>query len=148
MARATLVNDSDRIGRIIVIASFHDKSGSPMTRPFSLVEVPPKGTQPLQFVGPPGGVRGTIYIGGSFSRVGPGSGGGAVIDPLNRWELAGHGLLDLTLRAPNVYKALSLTLSGRNLLDQEYHEPAVLGGVPGDYPRPGRSVLLQASYLF
>jgi hypothetical protein len=63
VARATLVNDSDRIGRILVIASFHDRSGRPMTRPFSLVEVPPRGTQPLQFVGPPGSVRGTIYIG-------------------------------------------------------------------------------------
>ncbi len=65
-----------------------------------------------------------------------------------RPALAGQGLVDLTLRAPNVYKALSLTLSGRNLFDQAYHEPALLGGVPGDYPRPGRSLLLQASYLF
>lgn len=65
-----------------------------------------------------------------------------------RAPLAGHGLLGFTLRAPNVYRTLSLTLSGRNLLDQAYHEPAVRGGVPGDYPRPGRSVLLQASYLF
>ena len=63
VARATLVNDSDRIGRIIVIASFHDKAGSPMTRPFSLVEIQPRGRQPLQFVGPPGSVRGTIYVG-------------------------------------------------------------------------------------
>src|SRR5688572_174458 len=63
VARATLVNDSDRIGRIIVIAAFHDKAGSPMTRPFSLVEVPARGTQALQFVGPPGSVRGTIYVG-------------------------------------------------------------------------------------
>ncbi|HET7293070.1 MAG TPA: TonB-dependent receptor [Vicinamibacteria bacterium] len=65
-----------------------------------------------------------------------------------RAPLAGHGLLGLTLRAPDVYRSLSLTLSGRNLLDQGYGEPAVLGGVPGDYPRPGRSVLLQATYLF
>ena len=65
-----------------------------------------------------------------------------------RPPLAGHGLLGLTLRATGLYRTLSLTLSGRNLLDQRYYEPALLGGVPGDYPRPGRSVLLQASYLF
>jgi outer membrane receptor protein involved in Fe transport len=65
-----------------------------------------------------------------------------------RPALAGHGLLGLTLRAPNVYRSLSLTLSGRNLLDHDFFEPAVLGGVPGDYPRPGRSLLMQATYLF
>jgi iron complex outermembrane receptor protein len=65
-----------------------------------------------------------------------------------RPPLAGHGLLGLTLRATNVYRTLTLTLSGRNLLDQDYYEPARRNGVPGDYPRPGRSVLLQASYLF
>ena len=63
VARATLVNDSERIGRILVLAAFHDKAGRPMTRPFSLVEVPANHRQPLQFVGPPGSVRGTIYIG-------------------------------------------------------------------------------------
>jgi hypothetical protein len=63
VARAQLVNDSDRIGRVLVLAAFHDKSGTPMTRPFSLVEIQPKSKQPLQFVGPPGSVRGTIYIG-------------------------------------------------------------------------------------
>jgi hypothetical protein len=61
--QATLVNEADRIGRIIVIAAFHGKDGRPMTRPFNLVEIKAKGTQNLQFVGPPGSVRGQIYIG-------------------------------------------------------------------------------------
>jgi hypothetical protein len=61
--QASLVNDADRIGRIIVIASFHGKDGRPMTRPFDLIEIGAKRTQNLQFVGPPGSVRGQIYIG-------------------------------------------------------------------------------------
>ena len=61
--QANIVNDANRSGRILVFASFHDKEGRPMTRPFSLVEIPAKATQPVQFAGPPGSVRGTIYIG-------------------------------------------------------------------------------------
>ena len=61
--QASLVNDADRIGRIIVIASFHGKDGRPMTRPFNLVEIGAKRTQNVQFVGPPGSVRGQLYIG-------------------------------------------------------------------------------------
>ena len=50
-------------GRIIVIASFHDKEGTPMTRPFNLIEIGPRQKQNLQFVGPQGSVRGAIYVG-------------------------------------------------------------------------------------
>lgn len=63
VVQATLYNDSDRIGSIIVIASFHDKEGSPMTRPFNLIEIGPRKKQNLQFVGPQGSVRGAIYVG-------------------------------------------------------------------------------------
>ncbi len=61
--QASIVNDGERSGRVLVLASFHDKEGRPMTRPFSLVEIPGKSAQPVQFAGPPGSVRGTIYIG-------------------------------------------------------------------------------------
>lgn len=61
--KASLVNDAPRIGRIIVIAAFHDREGRPLTRPFSLVELGAQRTQTVQFVGPPGAARGTIYIG-------------------------------------------------------------------------------------
>jgi hypothetical protein len=61
--QASLVNEADRTGRILVLASFHDKEGRPLSRPFTLLEVPGKGTAPLQFVGPPGSVVGAIYIG-------------------------------------------------------------------------------------
>lgn len=63
VAQATLVNDSERIGRVIVIGAFHGKDDRPMTRPFSLVEIGPKQKQNVQFVGPEGSVRGTIYVG-------------------------------------------------------------------------------------
>ncbi len=63
VVQATLVNDADRLGRIIVIASFHGKDGRPMTRPYQLVEIGAKKQQLVQFVGPEGSVRGAIYIG-------------------------------------------------------------------------------------
>lgn len=63
VVQATVVNEADRLGRIIVIASFHDKANSPLTRPFSLVELNAKQRQNVQFVGPQGSVRGLIYVG-------------------------------------------------------------------------------------
>lgn len=63
VVQASLVNDTDRIGHIIVIAAFHGKDGRPMTRPFDLIDIGPKRRQNLQFVGPQGSVRGTIYVG-------------------------------------------------------------------------------------
>ncbi len=65
-----------------------------------------------------------------------------------REVLAGYGLLGLALRATNVVRTLSLALTAQNLLARGYFDPAPLYGVPGDYPRPGRSILLQASYQF
>jgi hypothetical protein len=58
-----LKNDAPRGGNIMVIATFFDEGGKPMTRPFSMIWVPPNGTQPVQFVGPPGSTKGTLFIG-------------------------------------------------------------------------------------
>ena len=86
VVQANLVNDHPRIGHVMVIASFHDAQNRPLTRPFRLVRIGPSGTAdtveecpdaetprekfparaarcPQQFVGPPGSVRGTIYVG-------------------------------------------------------------------------------------
>ncbi len=63
VVQANLVNDADRIGQIMVIASFHDADGRPMTRPFQLIEIDRKQTKPVQFVGPQGSKTGTIYVG-------------------------------------------------------------------------------------
>jgi outer membrane receptor protein involved in Fe transport len=65
-----------------------------------------------------------------------------------RPELPGNGLVNLHLRARNVYRSLELTGSVVNLFGTAYADPAPLGGVPGDYPRPGRRVLFMAGYKF
>jgi uncharacterized protein YdeI (BOF family) len=63
VVQGVLHNDAERGGSIIVIASFHDDGGRPMTRPFSVVFVPPHDQRPMQFVGPPGSKHGDMYVG-------------------------------------------------------------------------------------
>lgn len=63
VVQANLVNDAERMGQIMVIASFHDALGRPMTRPFQMIEIDRKQTRPVQFVGPQGSKTGTIYVG-------------------------------------------------------------------------------------
>ena len=86
VVQANLVNDYPRIGHVMVIAAFHDAQHRPLTRPFRMLRIGPKGTAdtveecpdadsprskfparaaqcPVQFVGPPGAVRGTIFVG-------------------------------------------------------------------------------------
>lgn len=86
VVQANLVNDYPRLGHVMVIAAFHDAQNRPLTRPFRLLRIGPHGTTdtveecpdaetprakfpargarcPVQFVGPPGAVRGTIYVG-------------------------------------------------------------------------------------
>ena len=36
----------------------------------------------------------------------------------------------------------------RDLFGTDYFDPAPLGGLPGDYPRPGRSLFIKAKYRF
>jgi hypothetical protein len=63
VVQAYLVNDADRMGKIVVIGAFHDDSDRPMTRPFELVEIGAKARRVVRFIGPPGGKRGTIFVG-------------------------------------------------------------------------------------
>lgn len=80
-----IVNDYDRWGTVMVIASFYDAQETPMTRPFQLLRIgaagsgaevncPEADTDPrgnpatsprcsIQFVGPQGSKRGKIFIG-------------------------------------------------------------------------------------
>jgi len=80
--QAYLVNESVRNGLIMVVGTFHDASGRPLTRPFSVVKIhgkqdpatsgdcPDAGAERLpvvskctiQFVGPPGATRGTMFV--------------------------------------------------------------------------------------
>jgi iron complex outermembrane receptor protein len=66
----------------------------------------------------------------------------------SRLETPGYSLFGATVRALNVYRKLSLSLSAQNLFDKKYADPTFEGGVPGDYPRSGRRVLVSASYEF
>lgn len=63
VVQGNLVNTADRIGQIVVIASFYDANGQPMTRPYEMITVGRKETKPVQFVGPPGSKTGTLYVG-------------------------------------------------------------------------------------
>ncbi len=58
-----VVNQAPRAGNLMVIASFHDQQDRPLTRPYSMVRVGGNDKKPVQFVGPPGSVRATIYVG-------------------------------------------------------------------------------------
>lgn len=70
----------------------------------------------------------------------------AVGDP--RPAVAGYALFNLNLRARNFYKSLEAALSVQNLFGKRYVDPSPRGGLPGDYPRPGRRVLLHVAYRF
>jgi len=63
VVQAYLVNDADRLGRIVVIGAFHDEANQPMTRPFEIVEIAARSRQVVRFVGPPRSKRGTIFVG-------------------------------------------------------------------------------------
>lgn len=63
IVQGVVKNPADRGGNIMVIATFYGPDGKPMTRPFSLLWVDKHGELPVQFAGPIGSTRGTIYIG-------------------------------------------------------------------------------------
>ena len=60
---AYLVNTADRPGQMMVIGSFHDAHDQPMTRPFQMIELAANDRRVVQFVGPEGSTRGTIFVG-------------------------------------------------------------------------------------
>jgi hypothetical protein len=63
VAQGELVNEAERPGTVMVIASFHDGRGTPMTRPFQMVPVLPKQHQWIQIVGPQGSKTADMYVG-------------------------------------------------------------------------------------
>ena len=63
VVQGLLHNTAKRAGNIMVIASFHDAAGKPMTRPFAMVHVDGGETQAVQFVSGLGAQHGTIYVG-------------------------------------------------------------------------------------
>ncbi|HET7500641.1 MAG TPA: hypothetical protein VFK02_06540 [Kofleriaceae bacterium] len=63
VVQAYLVNEADRVGQVMVIGAFHDARGQPMTRPFQVIAVGAHDRRVVQFVGPEGSTRGTIFVG-------------------------------------------------------------------------------------
>ena len=63
VVRAYLVNTADRPAQMMVIGSFHDARGQPMTRPFQMIALAARDRRVVQFVGPDGSTRGTIFVG-------------------------------------------------------------------------------------
>ena len=63
VVQAYLVNTADRPGQFMVIGSFHDSQGEPMTRPFQMIDLAAHDRRVVQFVGPAGSTRGTIFVG-------------------------------------------------------------------------------------
>jgi hypothetical protein len=63
IVQASIKNEAQRGGNIMVIATFYGPDGKPMTRPFTMLWIDKQAALPVQFVGPPGSTRGTIFIG-------------------------------------------------------------------------------------
>jgi len=63
VVQAYVVNAADRPGQAMVIGAFHDATGEPLTRPFQMIELPAHDRRVVQFVGPAGSTRGTIFVG-------------------------------------------------------------------------------------
>jgi len=63
VVQAYLVNTADRPGQMMVIGSFHDAHDQPMTRPFQMIALGAHDRRVVQFVGPQGSTRGTIFVG-------------------------------------------------------------------------------------
>ena len=60
---ASVTNDADRPGRMIVFAAFHDADGRPAARQFDVLEMGSKITHTVRFVGPQGARTAYLFLG-------------------------------------------------------------------------------------
>jgi iron complex outermembrane receptor protein len=65
-----------------------------------------------------------------------------------RGDLDGYVLANATLRLRTRGQAFEFLASVQNLFDRTYFDPSPPAGLPGDYPRPGRSVFVRVRYSF
>jgi hypothetical protein len=63
VATGMVVNTADRPCNAVVLAGFHDASGAPVSRMFSVFPIGAKIERPTRFVGPEGSTTGYIFIG-------------------------------------------------------------------------------------
>jgi hypothetical protein len=60
---ASVTNDADRPGQVIVFAAFHDADGRPAARQYDVLEIGSKITQTVRFVGPQGARTAYLFLG-------------------------------------------------------------------------------------
>jgi outer membrane cobalamin receptor len=65
-----------------------------------------------------------------------------------RGELDGYSLFDVVARIHNFHPSLELSAVLHDLFGADHFDPSPLGGLPGDYPRAGRSIFIKAKYRF
>jgi iron complex outermembrane receptor protein len=65
-----------------------------------------------------------------------------------RAPMSAYALVNMNVRLRNVVRNLDLWVTALNLFDTDFSDPAPPWGVPGDYPRPGRSLYFGAAYKF
>ena len=68
-----------------------------------------------------------------------------------RAQMPSYFTADMAVTFRNFLKTLEIQASVKNLFDQKYSDPDTSGAlksVPGDFPRPGISALVTASYKF
>lgn len=63
VVNAWVRNAMERPTTVLILAGFHDAQGKPLTRPFTTMYLPGDGKHPAFFVGPPGSVKGYIFVG-------------------------------------------------------------------------------------
>jgi iron complex outermembrane receptor protein len=68
----------------------------------------------------------------------------------SRTEVPGWAVASLAVRVPRVFRTVDVEAVLQNMFDEDYHDPSldVPESVPGDYPRPGRRLLVRASLRF
>lgn len=71
-----------------------------------------------------------------------------------RKDIPSYAVIDTALTFKNFWRGLEIQLMAKNLLDKRYDDPAPWStttnsaSVPGDYPRDGREIFLEARYKF
>jgi iron complex outermembrane receptor protein len=65
-----------------------------------------------------------------------------------RPPVGGYALLDLAARGRRFWRTVEVVLVVQNVFNTYYVDPSPLEGLAVDYPRPGRSVRLHASFRF
>ncbi len=63
VAAANISNSATKAAKVVVLASFHDAAGKPLTRPFDVISIGAGATRAVRFVGPAGSTAAAVYLG-------------------------------------------------------------------------------------